>query len=277
MSTQMVLVDDKQKEQLTRQNREFAEHCNSLVVKDAPTCHEAKLTMKAIRMEVKLRQSTFNPFVLIAKKNLEDTKDELAKWIDPLETLDSALALKVKDFERQEREAAEAETRRQNEERRIEAARKAEEERQERNRIADAERKERERVAEIERKDREKELARQREAGEINKREMERQRKINEEKAALAKKEAAEAQAREKERAAKDAVVAAANVIEVKVEANIPTVAGVPSRRNWKFRIVDANRIPRQYLMPSEVAIGAFVRNLKKEGEVIPGIEAYLE
>jgi hypothetical protein len=71
--------------------------------------------------------------------------------------------------------------------------------------------------------------------------------------------------------------VAAANVPQVEVKPNIPTVAGVPSRRNWKFRILDENKIPRQYLMPNEVSIGYFVRETKKAGEVIPGIEAYLE
>lgn len=274
MSTQIVQIDV---EQISSALASLKRTADTIAVKDAPTCLAAKTAQRDVRNYMKDVHLKLDPFVEVAKRNLQETKDELNKWLEPAQAIDAALALKVKDFERQEREAAEAETRRQNEERRIEAARKAEEERQERNRIADAERKERERVAEIERKEREKELARQREAGEINKREMDRQRKINEEKAALAKKEAAEAQAREKERAAKDAVVAAANVVEVKVEANIPTVAGVPSRRNWKFRIVDANRIPRQYLMPNEVAIGAFVRNLKKEGEVIPGIESYLE
>jgi hypothetical protein len=40
---------------------------------------------------------------------------------------------------------------------------------------------------------------------------------------------------------------------------------------------VDESKIPRQYLVPNDVSIGYFVRQTKKAGEVIPGIEAYLE
>ena len=68
---------------------------------------------------------------------------------------------------------------------------------------------------------------------------------------------------------------AAANVPKIEVKPNIPTMAGVPSRRNYKFRIIDASRIPRQYLCPDEHKIGRDVRDWKKVGEVIPGVEAY--
>lgn len=250
--TRMAVVDTQQIEAGLAVLKQTSE---SIVVKDAPACLAAKTAQRDVRNYMKDVHLKLDPFVESAKRNLQSAKDELNKWLAPAEAIDGALAQKVKDFERREREAAEAETRRINEERRIEAARAAE-----------FQRKEQERIAAEQRKSREKELEAARKAGEINKREADK-----------LKREAAEAEAREKERAAQDAIVAEANVPEVQVKPNIPSVAGVPSRRNWKFRITDIQKIPRQYLMPNEVSIGYFVRETKKEGEVIPGIEAYLD
>ncbi len=47
-------------------------------------------------------------------------------------------------------------------------------------------------------------------------------------------------------------------------------------RTNWKYRIVDVNLIPRAYLVPNEVAIGAVARSLKDKAN-IPGVEFYAE
>ena len=227
----------------------------SIEVKDAPSCLEAKTGQKSVRDYMKRVHFACDPFVLLAKRNLDAAKDEMNRHLAPAELIDSSLAAKVKDYERREREKAEAETRRINEENRIRAQQQAE-----------ADRKERERIAAEERKRLEKELAEARKAGEINKREMEKMQR-----------EARESEAREKARAAEDAKIAAENVPQVTVAPNIPTLAGVPSRRPWKFRIINADKIPRFYLMPNEVSIGSFVRENKKAGEVIPGVEAYQE
>jgi hypothetical protein len=248
--TGMVRIDTKPLEAGLAVLKHTAE---TIVVKDAPTCLAAKTAQRDVRNYLKDVHLKLDPFVESAKRNLQSAKDELNKWLVPATAIDEALAVKVKDYERREREAAEAETRRQNEERRIVAEKQAA-----------VERAEREKSAAEERKRREAEIEAQKRAGEIKAREAQR----------LAK-EAREAEERERERAKSDEVIAAANVVEVKVEPNIPKVAGVPSRTNYKFRIIDANRIPRQYLIPNEVKIGADVREWKKEGEVIPGIEAY--
>lgn len=55
-----------------------------------------------------------------------------------------------------------------------------------------------------------------------------------------------------------------------------PKVAGISSRRVWKYRIVDVNLIPRQYMIPNDVAIGAVVRSMGKAMN-IPGVEVYQE
>ena len=231
MSTQIVPVEGLQA-WLT----ELRQKAESIVVSDSGSCLAAKTAQRDVRAYMKDVHLKLDPFVESAKRNYQAARDELNKWIEPAETIDGALARKVKDYETQERMRAEAEERRINEERRKKAADDAE----------------------VERKRREKEIEAQRKAGEVGKREAERLRKEAE----------AEAKAQ------------AAAVVDVKVQANIPSVQGVPSRVNWKFRIVDANKIPKAYLIPDEQKIGQTVRLLKDKARteaVIPGIEVYTD
>ena len=51
---------------------------------------------------------------------------------------------------------------------------------------------------------------------------------------------------------------------------------GVAMRESWHFEIVDADLLPRDYMVPDEKAIGQVVRGLKGQ-TAIPGIEAYAE
>ena len=53
--------------------------------------------------------------------------------------------------------------------------------------------------------------------------------------------------------------------------ATAPKVKGISTRKKWSFEIVDAAKIPREYLVPNEVAIGGVVRALKGATN-IPGI-----
>lgn len=250
MSTNIVKIDMQPIENALAVLKQTSE---TITVKDAPTCLAAKTAQRDVRNYMKDVNLKLAPFVLAAKINLDKAKEERDKWLVPAQAIDDALALKVKEFERREREASEAETRRINEENRIRAAQQAE-----------VERKERERIAAEERKLKEKELEAARKAGEIGKREADR-----------LKKEAAEAEAREKQRAAEEAKIAAANVKEVKVAAAIPTVAGVPSRRNYKARVIDVTKVPDRYWIIDEQALGAEARRVKKVGEIIPGVEFY--
>lgn len=250
MSTAIVSIDTQPIADALVVLRQTAE---TIVVKDAPTCLAAKTAQRDVRNYMKDVHLKLDPFVESAKRNLEESRDELKKWLAPAEAIDGALAQKVKEFERREREAAEAEERRINEENRIEAQR-----------LADADRKERERLAAEQRRAREKEVEASRKAGEIGKREADR-----------LKKEAEEAEERERIRASEAAKIAAANVQEVKVAPSIPSVAGVPSRRNYKARVIDPKRVPNQYWIIDEQALGAEARKAKKTGEIIPGVEFY--
>ena len=47
-------------------------------------------------------------------------------------------------------------------------------------------------------------------------------------------------------------------------------------KQNWKFRVADASKIPREYMMPDLVKIGGVVRATRGT-MLIPGIEAYPE
>src|SRR6267142_1909680 len=245
MATQIVKPEDKFALTLASLQAQSA----SIAVKTPEDCLTAKTMQRDVRNYMKDVHLKLDPFVESAKRNLAEAKDELNKWLTPAEAVDGVLAQKVKDYERIERERAEAEQRRINEERR---------------RQADAEA-----AAAEKRKAEQKAIEEARKAGELNKRQAEKMRK-----------EAEERERAAKEQAAKDAELVKASVTDVEVKPNIPTVAGVPSRRNWKFRVLDATRIPRAYLMPNEVKIGADVRFLKNKLEAeskIPGIECWEE
>ena len=256
MATKIV----KPNEDLKLDSKQFQElltilknQADTIVVKDADTCLLAKTRQRDIRSYMKDVHLKLDPFVEAAKRNLQTAKDEINRWLVPAEAIDETLAAKVKEYERVERERTLAEQRREQEQLRIATERRAEEDRK----AAAAE-------ADRLRKIREKEIEEQRKAGELTKREAEKAKKLE-----------AEIVARAKEQAAKEAEEAAKNVPQITVKPNIPAVAGVPSRRNWKFRIIDTNKIPRKYLMPDTVKIGQDVRDWKKPGEVIPGVEAY--
>lgn len=71
-----------------------------------------------------------------------------------------------------------------------------------------------------------------------------------------------------------DAPVVAAAIAPV--EKATPKVQGIAYKELWKFRIVDAARIPREYLKVDDVKVGGVVRSMKGATK-IPGIECYPE
>ena len=55
-------------------------------------------------------------------------------------------------------------------------------------------------------------------------------------------------------------------------------VAGISSRKAWKFRIVDEAKVPREWLTVNEAAIAGLARSFKdKPTMTIPGIEFFPE
>ena len=60
------------------------------------------------------------------------------------------------------------------------------------------------------------------------------------------------------------------------VEKLVPKQAGLTMTTTWKWRLVDINKVPRQYLQVNESAINQVVRKLKDKSG-ISGIEVYPE
>jgi len=89
------------------------------------------------------------------------------------------------------------------------------------------------------------------------------------------RKEAAEALRRAGEaKAAKQVMAAPVVVEEVEVRKSAPKVAGVRLRTKWHYEIVDAMKIPREFLTPCESAIRNAV-NAGKAECVIAGVRIW--
>lgn len=226
----------------------------SVIVRDPDSYQVACQVALDGRQYIKNVGFELDPGIGSAKAHLDLLKTQKEKFIGPAKQIVEIAAQKAELWKSEERRKAAAEEERINADRRREAAR-----------IADEERKAAEKQAKLERERREAELKAQREAGEIGKREAAKQAKL-----------AAEAQEAANILAAKQALETAANVQQVKVDTFVPKVAGIRARVNWKFRIIDAAKLPRKFLMADEVAIGQYVR-ANKENAAIPGVEVYGE
>ena len=60
------------------------------------------------------------------------------------------------------------------------------------------------------------------------------------------------------------------------VKKETPKVTGIRFQTTWRWRITDAGKIPREFMLPDSVKIGQVVRAMKGSTN-IPGIEAYPE
>jgi hypothetical protein len=144
------------------------------------------------------------------------------------------------------------------------------EQEQERIRVA-----EQNRLAEIARKEQEAETARlvaeQKKAFDAAEKLRKAAEKKGDEEAAERAREAAAAAAQTAKEIKADAAMAPVPVVVVE-----KTAPSVTRRTVAKFEIVDASKIPRQYLKPDEVAIGGVVRSLKMSAQ-IPGVRVWEE
>jgi hypothetical protein len=259
MATKALTKPEPNKQEIVLQSKlEVAKaQAEALQVRNSEECAQGKLFLKGIRDVIKQIGFLKDPAIDSARKHLDFLREDKNQWIRLATDAGSIAEQKVNEYTRQERARSEAEARQINEQKRINAARIAEENRK----AAIAQ-------AEADRKKREKEIAEARKAGEL--------------KAADAKKlqkQAEEGAARAKEEAERQVAIDS-QVESVTVKPNIPTVAGTRSMVLWKFRILDANRLPRQYMQPNEVKIGAEVRFIKDKAAAeakIPGIEVYTE
>jgi hypothetical protein len=58
--------------------------------------------------------------------------------------------------------------------------------------------------------------------------------------------------------------------------STVPKQEGIAKKTTWKFRITNEALIPREYMSPDQVKIGAIVRT-QKQLTKIPGVQAYPE
>lgn len=65
-------------------------------------------------------------------------------------------------------------------------------------------------------------------------------------------------------------------VVAVVVPSSVPKIAGISSRKNWKYRVADITKIDHKYLMVNDDIVAPIVRALKDKTD-IPGIEPYEE
>lgn len=88
--------------------------------------------------------------------------------------------------------------------------------------------------------------------------------------------EAAKLESRAETQEAKaDTAVAQSRVVSTPFVPPANTkVAGLSTRENWSFRITDASKLPREYLVPNESAIRSVVKGLKGATN-IPGVEVF--
>jgi len=75
---------------------------------------------------------------------------------------------------------------------------------------------------------------------------------------------------------AEDIIHEEISVAPVIVEKTVPKVQGISKQMAWKFRVVDAAKLPREYLVPDDKKIGVVVRALKSEAR-IAGVETWEE
>lgn len=62
----------------------------------------------------------------------------------------------------------------------------------------------------------------------------------------------------------------------VVLESPVPRQEGIAKRKNWRYEVIDESKVPREYMIPSDVKIGAVVRSQKGLTK-IPGVRVWSE
>lgn len=214
-----------------------AAQCSQILVATREDCENAASRLQGISSMVKQVIDWFKPMKDAAFKAHREITAKEKSVLDPLENAKKHLSSQIGLFHRKEEEA------------RIAAERKLQQEAQERAK----------KLAEEEAQRREE----------------------------LAIQKSAELQAQGKTEEAERVLTHAAatsTVIQTQAQNHVPIVhvpaapkiAGVAIRQNWKFEIVSADLVPREYLIPDERAIRARVQSLKDKCS-IPGVRVWCE
>jgi hypothetical protein len=219
------------------------------------------------RDEIKAIGFVYDPIIASARAHLDDVRNQKAQWVNQIQPLVDAAAKKGSDWKADERKKAQDEQDRIN--------REAQEK-------ADAEAKEVFANASKEANDYQKrklqEVERLLKAKQITKAEAVRRRD-----AIMAEVEERKQEAATEAQAVREAPKAA----PVTVQPNVPKVAGIRGRVNWKWKMVDIEKVQRHNIYPNDISdvanfprITAEVRRIKDKAKAeaaIPGIEVWSE
>lgn len=228
------------------------DQAKAVVVKDSQTYTAAGMLWKSIGDMIKEVKDTFDPICEAANRAHKEATGKRAKFLDPLTSAQKSVKQIMSAYD------AAQEAIRKAEEERLAAIARAEEEARRR---AEQERLETERKAEEDR------LLAEAEAAE---------KRGDNETAELLTAAAVETNEQVKELAATMAAEPV-YVAPIIVPKTTPKMAGGPVYRTvTKFEVVNADLIPRQYMVPDMVKIGGVVRALKTCAN-IPGIKVYEE
>jgi len=198
--------------------------------------------LKEIRATKKIGGKSMEKWKELLKRGQDYIKNKITAYETLVTPTEDMLEKKMTNYQREERLAKELEEKRLNDAKAKEQREQAEAKRKAD--LAEAEERRKEKIAEIKR---------DMKAGKIGKREGAR---LLRETGDIA--EAEKAQAEADAEAAKNAPVEKMTVL-----TNVPAVAGLQRRVNFKFTITAANAIPREYLMANEVLIGQMVRGMR--------------
>jgi hypothetical protein len=262
----------------TEKLKELRVKAEATKVETAAECAQAKLLELEVRSVGKEAGLLLDPYWEVVKRASDALSNIYKGHEGEAKAIDDLLKAKVKVYEAEEKRRAQEIADRENRER-IAAAQKK----------ADDEQKERERLAK-EKKDKDiKEIKAAEKRGDIGKREA----------VKLLKEAGAVAEAAIEEAVANaEAAVQAVKDAPVSAKPNIPAVAGVPSRTNYKAEVTSEDALLlawanaaiagtkgnyqlavylRQFIMANAQAIGAEARRVKdskKLEDMIPGIHA---
>jgi hypothetical protein len=259
MSTAVTTGTDLVKVNIEMALTGLRDRANAIVVHDQESYILACQIALDARSYMRDVKSKLGPGIDSAKTHLQRLQNDMKAYLAPAEAIDQAASQKAEGWKAEERRKAQVEQDRINREAQRVAAAKAEEDRIEAERIAKEQRKEK--VDEIRADLR---------AGLIRKRQAEKLLKLAgaDEEAALAAASAAADEAK------------AAPAPQVTVAPNVPKVAGIKARVNFKFEVTNPNEVGRAFQIPDLVAIGARVRadkNPEKSMMEIGGIRVWTE
>lgn len=201
-------------------------------------------------------------------------------FFEPLETVDGIVRKKLKDYDAEQRRIADArrkEAEAEAERARQAAAARAREEQAKAAQKAQAER------AEAERKRKEAEDARKKEAearaaGDAQAAKAAAATAAKAETAAIRAENKAEATTAAGQARVEDLNAQAASIVAPVILPDTPKVKGQARRVVWKYRVVDASKIDRRFLMPDDQKITRQVQALHKEAaDLVGGIEVWSE